>query len=135
MMGGVTRQGTRVLIYCDQDDHVGHTPLATAVVQLLWREHAAGVTVVNAVEGFGASHRLHSHRLVDLGANSPVVIEWLDSPERYAAIWPQLEPLLQHAVVTVESVDFLVPPHEPPGQAAAEAPPDTSARRRLPWRR
>jgi len=105
------QQATRVRIYCDQSDHAGHTPLATAVVQLLWREHASGVTVVNAVEGFGASRVLHSSRLVDVGANAPVVVEWLERPDRFDAIWPQLEPLVRHAVVTVETVDMLVGPH------------------------
>jgi len=103
MMSGVLRKATRARIYCDRGDLAGHTPLATAVVQLLWREHAAGVTVINAVEGFGASRVLHSARLVDVGANAPVVVEWLDTPERFDAIWPQLEPLVAHAVVTMES--------------------------------
>jgi len=107
------RSMTRVRIYCDQGDHAGHTPLATAIVQLLWREHASGVTVVNAVEGFGASRVFHSARLVDTGANAPVVVEWLETPERFDAIWPQLEPLVRHAVVTVESVDMLSGPHHP----------------------
>jgi len=110
MMAGMQR-GTRVRIYFDQADHAGHTPLATAVVQLLWREHASGVTVVNAVEGFGASRQLHSARLVDVGANAPVIVEWLERPERFDEIWPQLEPLVRHAVVTVETVDMLVGPH------------------------
>jgi CBS domain-containing protein/PII-like signaling protein len=111
MMVATMRQATRVRIYCDQGDHAGHTPLATAVVQLLWREHASGVTVLNAVEGFGASRVLHSARLVDVGANAPVVVEWLDSPERFDVIWPQLEPLVRHAVVTMETVDMLVGLH------------------------
>jgi CBS domain-containing protein len=119
------QSGTRVRIYCDQSDHVGHTPLATAVVQLLWREHASGVTVLNAVEGFGASRQLHSARLVDVGANAPVVVEWLERPERFDEIWPQLEPLVRHAVVTVETVDMLVGPHHglrslPTGATVAE---------------
>jgi hypothetical protein len=41
-----------VRIYCDQADKWQHQPLVTAVVRLLWTEHAAGVTVVNGVEGF-----------------------------------------------------------------------------------
>ena len=117
--------GTRVRIYCDASDRAGHTPLATAVVQLLWREHASGVTVVNAVEGFGASRVLHSARLVDVGANAPVIVEWLDTPERFDAIWPQLAPLVGHAVVTMESVEMLVAPHHglrplPAGATVAE---------------
>jgi PII-like signaling protein len=102
----------RVRIYCEQSDRTGHTPLATAIVQLLWRERASGVTVFNAVEGFGARHVLHSAHLIDLGANAPVVVEWLERSERFDEVWPKLAPLVEHAVVTVEDVEMLVPPHD-----------------------
>ncbi len=102
----------RVRVYCEQSDRHGHTPLATAVVQLLWRERASGVTVFNAVEGFGARHVMHSAHLVDLGANAPVLVEWLERVERFDEIWPKLAPLVEHAVVTVEDVSLLVPPHD-----------------------
>lgn len=121
MMGDAMRKATRVRIYCSQGDHAGHTPLATAVVQLLWREHAAGVTVVNAVAGFGASRVLHSAGLVDVGADAPVVVEWLDRAERFDAIWPQLEPLVRHATVTMETVELLAGPHHALGHLPAGA--------------
>ncbi|MHB8718434.1 MAG: DUF190 domain-containing protein [Candidatus Dormibacteria bacterium] len=104
-------QAVRVRIYCDQFDRSGHTPLATAVVQLLWDQHASGVTVVNGVAGFGASRHLRAVQQVDLGSDRPVVIEWIELPERFAAIWPRLRALVAHAVVTRETVDFLVAPH------------------------
>lgn len=102
----------RVRVYCEQGDRHGHTSLATAIVQLLWHERASGVTVFNAVEGFGARHVMHSTHLIDLGANAPVLVEWLERPERFAEIWTKLGPLVQHAVVTVEDVGLLVPPHD-----------------------
>ena len=108
-------QAVRVRIYCDQSDRAGHTSLANAVVQILWKRHASGVTVINAVEGFGARHRLHSAHLVDLGGHAPVLIEWLERPERFDELWPELEPLLAHAVVTRENVEMLVGPHQPQG--------------------
>lgn len=106
-------RAVRVRIYCDEFDKSGHTPLTTAIVQLLWSERASGVTVVNGVAGFGASRHLHAARQVDLGSNRPVVIEWIDLPERFAAIWPRLRDLVQHAVVTHEAVDLLVAPRWP----------------------
>ena len=104
----------RVRIYCEQSDRAGHTPLPTALVQILWKQRASGVTVINAVEGFGARHVMHSAHLVDLGANAPVIVEWLERPERFAQIWLQLEPMVRQAVVTVEDVTMLVPPHDVP---------------------
>ena len=109
-MAGITLR--RVRIYCEQSDRADHGPLATAIVQLLWHERASGVTVFNAVEGFGARHVMHAVHLIDLGANAPVVVEWLERPERFDEIWLKLEPLVQHAVVTVDDVQTLVAPHD-----------------------
>jgi hypothetical protein len=55
---------------------------------------------------------LRSRRLVDIGTNHPVPVEWLDAPGRVDAIWPALEPLVRNVVVMRETVDLLVaPPH------------------------
>lgn len=110
----MSRRAVRIRIYCAETDKVGHTPLVTAVVRLLWDRHAAGVTVFRGVEGFGAAHRLHHARLADLGGDLPVLVEWLDTPERADAVWPELEPMLRRAVVTREDVEMLVEPHQHP---------------------
>lgn len=101
----------RIRIYCDESDRAGHVPLTTAIVQLLWREHATGVTVITGVEGFGGSRTIHSARGVELAASRPCLVEWLDSPEKFESIWPRLQPLVQRVVVTRESVELLVLPH------------------------
>lgn len=107
----MTGLGVRIRVYCDSADRAKHQPLTTAIVQLLWKAHAAGVTVIHGQEGFGASRLMHSVRLVDLGSNHPVVIEWIDARERIDEIWPQLEPLVRNVVVTTEDVHLLVAPH------------------------
>ena len=104
-------EAVRVRIHCDEADRAGHQPLARAIVGLLWREHAAGVTVLRGVEGFGAGRRLHQGRVIDLGMTAPLVVEWIDTAERVAAVWPKLAPLLGHALVTREPVETLVGPH------------------------
>jgi len=95
------KEAVRIRIYCDQRDRAGHRPLSEAIVQLLLREHAAGVTVVEGIDGFGASRELHRSHIRDLGSpRQPLVIEWIDSPERVAAVWPRLEPMV-HDVLTI----------------------------------
>ncbi|TMC50260.1 MAG: CBS domain-containing protein [Chloroflexi bacterium] len=100
----------RVRIYCDRGDRSGHSSLATAVLNVLWREHASEVTVLDGNAGFGASRHHHSARLADIDANSPVVIEWIEIPSRFAVLWTQVEPLVRDVVVTREQVDLLVAP-------------------------
>jgi CBS domain-containing protein len=103
-------EAIRVRIYCDGHDRRGGESLVHAVVHLLWREHAAGVTVVRATEGFGVNRHLHAGRVEILGSHLPVLIEWLDTPDRHARIWPRLEPLVAGVLVTRESVEVLAWP-------------------------
>ncbi len=50
-----------------------------------------GVTVFRAVSGFGRSGTVHSSSLLDLSLDLPVSVEFFDSPEKIAALLPQLE--------------------------------------------
>lgn len=100
-------QAIRLRIYCDGHDRAGGESLVHAVVHLLWREHAAGVTVVRASEGFGGNRHLHAGRVEVLGSHLPVLIEWVDTPGRHEAIWPRLEPLVVGVLVTRESVEVV----------------------------
>lgn len=99
------KEAVRIRIYCDQRDRAGHRPLSEAVVQLLRQEHAAGVTVAAGIDGFGASRELHRSHLRDLGSpRQPVVIEWIDSAERVAALWPRIEPMVHDVLAIRDTV-------------------------------
>jgi CBS domain-containing protein len=99
------RQLVRIRVYCHQPDHAGREPLASAVVGLLWREHAAGVTVLAGSEGFGAG------RVVGRGAtHHPAVVEWLDTEDAVDRVWPRLRSIVGDALVTRDTVTVLVSP-------------------------
>ncbi|MHB8509684.1 MAG: DUF190 domain-containing protein [Candidatus Dormibacteria bacterium] len=100
----------RVRIYCDEADRTEHGPLRESVINLLWKEQAAGMIVIRGVDGFGGGRVRHNTNLIET-AVFPLIIEWVDSPERIDAIWPLLEPLVRQVLVTREEVDLLVPPH------------------------
>ena len=97
-------RAVRVRIYADEGDRVEDGPLTDAVVHLLWRLGAAGVTVIRGEAGFGARRREQA------GANAPMLIEWVDEPERHEQIWPELQPLLGGVLVTREKVDVIAVP-------------------------
>ena len=103
-------QGVRVRIYCDEGDRVGHQPLHQKVVETLWNEQASGVTVFRAVDGFGGGRVRHNAGVIE-SALFAIVIEWVDSPERFDTIWPVLRPLVSRVLVTTEQVELVVPPH------------------------
>jgi hypothetical protein len=94
----------RVTIYIGESDRWRHQPLHTAIVELLRREGAAGATVLKGVEGFGKNSRIHSASILRLSADLPVVLTWVDTPERVDALLPRIDEMLCAGLVVVEDV-------------------------------
>ena len=74
------------------------------------RAHAAGLagaSVVRGCEGFGASSRIHTSRLVSLSEDLPVIVIIVDEPAKVRAFLPQLEELVQEGLVVVDEVEVV----------------------------
>jgi CBS domain-containing protein len=93
----------RVRIYLNERDLVAGQPLYLATLERLRREGATGATALRGIAGFGASQRLRTAGVEDFSP-SPVVIEWIDRPERVLRVLPMLDELLPEALITVEDV-------------------------------
>lgn len=98
----------RLRIYVNEDDQVGHRPAHLAIVELLRRERAAGATVVRGFEGFGGSGVVHTVNLGDLVEKLPMVIEWIDTPDRVARLLPKLEQMLPRGLVTIDETEIVI---------------------------
>jgi CBS domain-containing protein len=109
----------RVRIYVNEGDLVGHQPSHVAIVEHLRREHAAGATVVRAVEGFGGAGEVHTERLVDIHPRLPLVIEWIDSPERVDRLLPRLKEMVARGLITVEDTDVVLYSPQPVRRVSA----------------
>jgi len=97
----------RVRVYVSETDTIGRTPASQAVVTFLRTHNAAGVTVLRALEGFGASGRLHASRIGEDDGDLPLVIEWIDSRQRVDALLPELCPMVPAGMVTVEPTEVV----------------------------
>jgi PII-like signaling protein len=102
------QKAKRLRIYVSEDDHVGHQATYVAVVALLRREHAAGATVLRGLEGFGGSGVIHTVNLGDLVEKLPMVIEWIDTPERVDRLLPELERMLPRGLITLDETVVVV---------------------------
>jgi CBS domain-containing protein len=105
-------KGRRVRIYVGEDERAGGKPVHLAVIDLLRREGAAGATAFRALEGFGPSGTLHVPHLVDVQPKLPIVVEWVDAPEKVERVLPLVRALIRHGLVTLEDVEiaFIEPP-------------------------
>jgi CBS domain-containing protein/PII-like signaling protein len=98
----------RVRIYLSEDDRRDGRLLHRTVLDLLRTERAQGATVLRAIEGFGASGRLHASALVDVAAGLPLVVEWIDQAASVDRILPRVLELVQHGLVTVDETELVL---------------------------
>ena len=97
----------QVTIFVNSTDQWHGRALYAAIVQLCQEKGIAGATVTRCVEGYGAGHRLHTTRLLELSEALPVRIEIVDLPERIDPLLADLEGMIVEGLVTVADVRVL----------------------------
>lgn len=97
-------QGKRVTIYVGETDQWHHQPAYMAILEFLRREGCAGATVERGLAGFGANSRIKTATLLDLSVDLPIVITWVDRPDRVERLLPQLAEMVPAGLVTLEDV-------------------------------
>jgi CBS-domain-containing membrane protein/PII-like signaling protein len=97
-------RGTRVQIYCGETDQVNHRPLYQAILEYLRKEGAAGATVSRGIAGFGRASLIQTAAILRLSMDLPVVITWIDAPERVERLLPGVQRLAASGVITVDEV-------------------------------
>jgi CBS-domain-containing membrane protein len=95
----------RVRIYLSENDTWDSRPLYIVVLEQLQREGATGATAIRGLTGFGPGQRLRSSGFV-LSDHDPIVIEWIDRPDRVGRILPLLNDLLPQALITREEIEI-----------------------------
>lgn len=113
----------RVRIYVNEADTWRHQPTYAAILELLRREHCAGATVVRGVMGFTRG-RIATASLVELASSLPVIVEWVDTPERVQRLLPLLGEMTPDGLITVEDVHV----YQYPRRALQVVPPDLLVR-------
>jgi len=111
-------RGLRVRAYFGERDRHHGQPLGSALLELLRREGAAGATVRRGIAGYGAHSTIHAASLVDLSADLPLILEWVDTEARVGRLLPEVDAMLQGGLITVDSVTIVrCQPHADRGGA------------------
>ncbi|MFQ5576604.1 MAG: DUF190 domain-containing protein [Anaerolineae bacterium] len=98
---------TKVTIYVSDHDRYHNQPLYAAILQRLKTEGAAGATVTRGLAGFGAHSRIHTANIVSLSDALPLIIEWVDRPERVERLLPQISSMVTEGLITAQTVDVI----------------------------
>jgi PII-like signaling protein len=100
----VNGQGKKVTIFIGETDQWHHQPLFMALLEFLRREGCAGATVERGIAGFGANSRIKTASFLELSMDLPVIVTWVDRPDRVERILPKLAQMVPAGLIAVEDV-------------------------------
>jgi PII-like signaling protein len=100
-------RGIRVRAYFGERDRHEGKPLWSALLEFLRHEGASGATVTRGIAGYGANSKIHAASIVDLSADLPLVLEWVDSDEMTRRLLPAIEAMLQGGLITTDPVTII----------------------------
>lgn len=97
----------RLTILIGESDQYRHHPLYAEIVRRAHDAGLAGATVLRGIEGYGASSRIHTTRLLSLSEDLPIGIVIVDEAERVDAFLPQLDELVDEGLVIIDDVEVV----------------------------
>ncbi|MEV7793478.1 DUF190 domain-containing protein [Streptomyces sp. NPDC087512] len=106
-MTRLTGSALRVTVFVGENDTWHHRPLYSEIVHRAHAAGLAGASVFRGVEGFGASSRVHTTRLLSLSEDLPVAVVIVDTEERVRGFLPQLDELVTEGLVVLDDCEVI----------------------------
>jgi len=94
-------------IYVNESDRWEGRPLYEMIIRAAKERGLAGATALRGIEGYGASGRVHSVKVLHLSEDVPIVVEILDAAERIAVFLPVLDKMVVEGTVTLEKLHMV----------------------------
>jgi PII-like signaling protein len=106
-MTRLTGGALRLTVFVGENDTWHRKPLYSEIVHRAHVAGLAGASVFRGIEGFGASSRIHTSRLLSLSEDLPVAIIVVDTEERVRAFLPQLDELVDEGLVILDDCEVI----------------------------
>ena len=97
----------RLTIFIGEDDQWHHKPLYHEIVHRAHKAGLAGASVLRGMEGYGASSRIHTTRLLSLSEDLPLAIIIVDREDRIRGFLPHLDELVTEGLVILDPVEVI----------------------------
>ena len=95
-------EGQLLRIFIGESDKYEKQPLYEWIVRKAREKGLAGATVFRGLEGYGASSRLHTAKLLRLSADLPIVIEIVDTNDKIEKFIPLIDQAIKNGLATLE---------------------------------
>lgn len=102
-----TGPALRLTVYVGENATWHHRPLYSEIVHRAHAAGLAGASVFRGIEGYGASCRIHTSRLLSLSEDLPVAVVVVDTEERIRAFLPRLGELTGAGLVTLDTCEVV----------------------------
>ena len=99
-------KGQLLRIFIGESDHHKGKPLYEWIVLKARESGLAGATVIRGIEGFGATSRIHTAKILRLSEDLPLIIEIVDTSEKIEAFMPQIDAAINEGLATIENVNI-----------------------------
>jgi PII-like signaling protein len=97
----------RLTVFVGENDRWHHRPLYTEIVHRAHAAGLAGASVLRGIEGYGASSRIHTSRLLSLSEDLPIAVIIVDSDARIRDFLPELDELVTEGLVIIDPVEVI----------------------------
>ena len=113
---------TKVTVYIGESDRWAGKPLHMAILDVLKAADCAGATVTRGIAGFGSHSRIRTASIVDLSADLPLIVEWVDDPARVERVMPKIKEMVAEGMITTQQVEVVAYGHRELRALPAAAP-------------
>ncbi|GAA4588570.1 DUF190 domain-containing protein [Planotetraspora phitsanulokensis] len=99
--------GLRLTVFVGDSDLWHHKPVYHEIVRRAQKAGLAGASAVRGIEGYGATGRIHTTRILSLADELPIIVIIVDTRAKIEAFLPQLDELIPGGLATLEPVEIL----------------------------
>ncbi len=96
--------GQLLRIYIGESDKYDGKPLYEWIVVKAREAGLAGATVLRGIEGYGATSRIHTTKILRLSEDLPLVVEIVDTAEKIEQFLPSIDNAITEGLATIENV-------------------------------
>ncbi|RAY14055.1 DUF190 domain-containing protein [Actinomadura craniellae] len=97
----------RLTIFVGESDTWHHRPLYHEIVHRARQAGLAGASVIRGIEGYGASSRVHTSRILSLSEDLPLAIVIIDTEQAVREFLPLLDELRIGGPAVIDRVEMV----------------------------